>query len=84
LRVVPQNNAIYLSSGWNLLPYLRNSNIPVLTAFQNIISSVKLVKDNFGNVFCPAFNLNQINEMQLGKGYLIYLLNLEIFNYPNN
>jgi hypothetical protein len=39
----------------------------------SIIGNLLLVKDGDGAIFWPKFNINQIINMQPGKGYQLYL-----------
>jgi hypothetical protein len=71
--VNPTETEINLVSGWNLISYLRNSQMPVGTALASINSSIILVKNNLGQLYYTAFGLNTIGNMQQGQGYWIYM-----------
>jgi hypothetical protein len=84
--VIPENNPISLSSGWNIISYLRNSEMNCETAFASITddNNLVIVKDNFGNVYIPSYGINTIGNLKPGQGYQIYVLNSDVLVYPGN
>lgn len=81
---VPEENPIELLQGWNLVSYLRQSEMSVLTVFAEISENVLIVKDNDGNIYMPSLNINTIGNMQLGQGYMIYANQQCTLEYPAN
>ena len=85
-RIQPENSPISLDAGWNLISYLRNSELDCETAFESITDNGNLVivKDNDGNTYIPAFEINSIGNLVPGQGYQIYVLNPDELIYPEN
>ncbi len=82
--VDPTETEINLVSGWNLVSYLRNSQMPVETALAGISSSIILVKNNLGQLYYPVYGLNTIGNMIPGQGYWIYMNSNAVLVYPGN
>lgn len=78
------NEYILLSQGWNLVAYLKNSSLDIEIALSSIKDELVIVKNNSGEVFWPEYMFNNINKMQPGEGYLIYLNEDAILTYPMN
>ncbi|PKL85628.1 MAG: hypothetical protein CVV22_06910 [Ignavibacteriae bacterium HGW-Ignavibacteriae-1] len=85
-KVVPETTEITLSTGWNMLAYLRDNALDIEIALASLVADDKLViaKDNMGNVFYPAFDINMIGNMLPGQGYQIYLISGATLTYPEN
>ncbi|MBS3999188.1 MAG: hypothetical protein KGZ71_01755 [Desulfobulbaceae bacterium] len=85
-KVVPETTEITLSTGWNMLAYLRDNAMDIEIALATLVADDKLViaKDNMGNVFYPAFDINMIGNMHPGQGYQIYLTSGATLFYPEN
>jgi len=81
-EIIPQNYSLYLSQGWNLIPYLRNSAMSIETALAPIVQNIIIVKNSNGKMYNPAFSINTIGNMQPGEGYFIYLSNNCVLTYP--
>lgn len=86
VQVIPQNTTISLSAGWNMIAYLRDSPMDIELALASLTDDENLViaKDNMGNVFFPAFEINMIGDMLPGQGYQIYIINSDELVYPEN
>lgn len=85
-KSIPQSDIIELNAGWNMLAYLRDNPINIETALASLTNNSILIiaKDNMGNVFYPAFDINMIGDMVPGQGYQIYLVFNANFLYPEN
>ncbi len=85
-QVEPESTTINLSAGWNMLAYLRDNAMDIETALATLTADDNLViaKDNLGNVYFPAFEINMIGDMLPGQGYQIYIINSDSFSYPEN
>ncbi|HPO63253.1 MAG TPA: hypothetical protein PK762_09250, partial [Candidatus Kapabacteria bacterium] len=81
-EIEPQNYSLYLSQGWNLIPYLRNSAMSIEAALAPIVQNIIIVKNSNGKMYNPAFSINTIGNMQPGEGYFIYLSNNCVLTYP--
>jgi hypothetical protein len=77
---------IILSKGWNIISYLLDFEMDCESAFASLTDDGNLiiVKDNFGNVYIPAYGVNTIGNLEPGQGYLIYVLNADMLVYPGN
>ncbi len=85
-KIIPEATEISLASGWNMLAYLRDNAMDIEIALAPLVANENLIiaKDNMGNVFYPAFEINTIGNMLPGQGYQIYLLNSGTLTYPEN
>ena len=87
--VSPENHLLTLQEGWGLLGYLRNSPMDVIQVISNDYVDVRddliIMKDENGNVLWPIYDLNSIEYMYPGKGYLIKMHTETEFAFvPNN
>lgn len=86
MKIVPEEIPIALNAGWNMIAYLRDNPIDIEIALASLTDDDNLLiaKDNFGNVFYPAFEINMIGDMLSGQGYQIFILNEDVLVYPEN
>jgi PKD repeat protein len=86
LKIVPEETPIALNAGWNMITYLRDNPMDIEIALASLVASDNLLiaKDNLGNVFYPAFDINMIGDMLSGQGYQIFILNDDVLVYPGN
>ena len=86
----PQLNPLNLSSGWNIISYLRLDSAPTNLVFSdlNTQNMLVIVKDDNGAAYLPSWDFNGIGDLFPGKGYqvktnsacqLIYLSNLDLY-----
>ncbi len=61
------------STKWYIISYLYNVPIPITTALSTIDSSIVLVKNDDGQIWYPAYGINQIGNMHPTEGYKIVL-----------
>ena len=81
---VPEDNPIELMQGWNMISYLRQTDMAVAAVFAEIADNVLIVKDNDGSIYMPSLNINTIGDMQVGQGYMIYSNQQCTLEYPAN
>ena len=84
LEASPENLPFQLDEGWNMIGYPRNEASSVITMLEDIENDFLIIKDNEGNLYFPAFDINTLGEMQPGLGYLIYITNATTLTYPPN
>lgn len=84
IPVQPENTPIALNQGWNMISYLRNSQMAPVDALQSIEGSLIFVKDALGNIYYPEFGLNTLTNMVPKEGYWIYVAAPVVLIYPNN
>jgi hypothetical protein len=84
LQMYPQNNPIPISSGWNLIPYLRETPSPVDVVLEGLDDNLILVKDYNGNPYLPEWNFNGIGDLVAGQGYQLKTINSDTLVYLSN
>tara|TARA_B110000977_G_scaffold72459_1_gene98124 strand:- start:1059 stop:2042 length:984 start_codon:yes stop_codon:yes gene_type:complete len=69
----PEENAVALSAGWNMIGYLRTDAAPVDLVFADMVANGNLViaKNYLGSAFLPEWNFNGIGDMLPGAGYQV-------------
>jgi hypothetical protein len=82
----PSEVPITLKQGWNMISYIRDAPLDAETALASITDNNNLIiaKDENGNVYIPSFGINTIGNMLPGKGYQIYVTNIDTLIYPDN
>ncbi|MCO5251092.1 MAG: hypothetical protein M9949_06680 [Candidatus Kapabacteria bacterium] len=82
----PTQEVISLNAGWNMVSYLRYSNMAPPTALNSMVQAgvLVIVKDNLGNIYYPDFEIDTIELMKPGQGYQMFLLNSFDLTYPAN
>jgi spore coat protein A, manganese oxidase len=80
----PETTPMALPRGWNLVAYLRYSPLSPVAAFQTIGAGLGIAKDNYGQVFWPAYGINTISNLMPGQAYQLYLLAPSVLTYPAN
>ncbi len=82
---IPSNsNGIPLRPGWNTVAFWGRSPMNVEQAVQNILSSVVAVKDISGRVFLPSEDVDILQSMRPGSGYLVYVTREVELTYPSS
>jgi hypothetical protein len=84
LRVIPDSTPIPLTNSWNLISYLRSTSMPIGTALSGLGTTLVIAKNGVGQVYVPAYGINQIGNMNPGDGYYIYVNTNEQLLYPAN
>jgi len=83
IAVIPENTPLYLLQGWSLVGYLRQSP-GSLVQMLGSLSQLILLKDCYGNVYWPLFQIDMIEILYPGKGYQIYMASSQVLIYPPN
>ena len=83
-KISPENTPIELQTGWRIIPYLRDSEMSVVTCLNDIDGSYLIIKDIDGNMYFPALNINTLGNLMPGKGYMIYITEECNLTYPSN
>ena len=84
IEMNPLESPINLNQGWNLVSYLRNSEMLAPDALQGITGSMLFAKDRMGNIYHPGYGINNLGNMQSGQGYWIYMNAPAVLTYPGN
>lgn len=79
----PTASAVKIKTGWNIIAYLRNSNLNAKTALTSILTDFVIVKNTAGKFFIPPSN-NQLGDLIPGQGYQMYAKNAVDLYYPAN
>jgi hypothetical protein len=82
----PEDNAIDVDAGWNLVGYLRTEPAGADEVLADINDSGNLViaKDYAGNAYLPEFNFNGIGDMSPGQGYQMKTNEADVLIYLSN
>jgi hypothetical protein len=82
--ISPQDTPIDLDIGWSIVPYLRSGAMNIEQAMVTLTDDEALViaKDNLGQIYFPAFGINDIGNMLPGQGYQVYLIKTGTLTYP--
>jgi len=67
-----------------MIGYIRTSAMSINTVFNAILDDIALVKDGDGNLFVPSQAIDQIGNMEPGKGYKIKMINSNSILYDVN
>ena len=81
--VVLSSTPIPLASGWNMLAYLPKVDMPIVTALAGIVTQIKIVKNNAGEVYWPDYGIDDIGIMQVGQGYMMNMKTTGSLTYPS-
>ncbi|WP_251979807.1 hypothetical protein [Salinibacter ruber] len=73
---------VSLDAGWNWLPHLGSTSVPVDQAFDTIQNDLVMVKDEAGRVYRPAQGTDQIGSLEPGTAYKILLETPVTLSYP--
>ena len=68
-----------LIPGWNTVGYNVIQPTDIVAQFEPIEDDLRLVKNNFGNIYWPQFGFNGIGDLIPGQGYQLFI-NLEHFH----
>ena len=80
--VNPATTAIPLTAGWNLISYLPSVPDSIVHALASIDSQLVIVKNNAGQVYWPAYNIDNIDSMLPGQGYKMLMSSAASLTYP--
>ena len=71
--LVPEENPITISSGWNIVGYLRTTPSPLDEIFESLVASdlIVIIKDYLGAAYLPEFDFNGIGDLNPGQGYQV-------------
>jgi hypothetical protein len=79
----PTKVELPVPGGWSLISYLRDSALAVAPALgTQTLSNLYALKDQDGNIFLPAFAIDQIGDMEPGQGYWIRMIGTDTLQYP--
>jgi hypothetical protein len=72
--LVSGSHSVLLTPGWNTISsYLEPDNTSISNIFQDMGDNLLLVRDNTGQVYWPAFSIDDIPEWDPTQGYEIFM-----------
>ena len=71
-----------LTRYWNLISYIGNDGMAPVNAFASLKNAFMLVKNDQGQTYWPEYGIDDIQHMQQGNGYWIYMHSPAAFQYP--
>ena len=80
--IVPSDFVLSLNEGWGMLGYLNQDCFNTIDMMGGL-SSLEILKDEYGNVYWPEFGLNSIGNMCPGTAYQIKTSEASSFSYPS-
>nr|MCS5664023.1 hypothetical protein [Flavobacteriales bacterium] len=81
--LTPEDHPITLTSGWNMIAYLRTEPAPAIEVFAEI-NDLVIVKNNSGMAYLPEYEYDGIGMMKAGQGYQVKVLSEQILEYIHN
>ncbi len=81
-RIDVSATPITLQQSWNIIAYLPDSEMDISAALGGISDQIVLVKNNAGYIYMPSLTINDIGNMEVGEGYLVYAIQSVTFTYP--
>jgi hypothetical protein len=84
MTLQPGSTPVPLTKGWNMVPFLSETSLPITDALSSISDVLIMAKDARGNVYVPQFDVDEIEHLVPGRGYRLFVSdNAELF-YPNS
>ena len=77
-----ESTPISLEEGWNLVPFLSRTTVPVEEAVASVNGALVLIKDSEGQVYFPLYGIDTLGSLKPGEGYLVYLNEAAVLVYP--
>lgn len=83
-KIVPAALTIPLPAGWSIMPFVRDTQIPVATALNSVVSDVIILKDQDGKTFIPSLGVHGIDTLRVGEAYQIKMAAARTIEFPSN
>lgn len=80
----PELHPLSLPQGWSYLGYLREASADITSVMNAVSSDIFLIKNLNGDTYWPAFNINNIGNMEPGIGYQVNMTSASTFTFPSN
>lgn len=82
-QLIPEENSILLSQGWNMIAFLPTESKSADEVFHELIENNILIiaKDHTGSAFLPEWSFNAIGNLEAGKGYVLKVNSTSILNF---
>lgn len=72
-KILPSGNPIPLQAGWHIIPFWALTPKPVAEAVVSLNGALQIIKDVDGKPYLPGYGINNIGNLQPGRGYWAYL-----------
>ena len=84
--LTPEENPITISSGWNIVGYLRTTQSALIEIFEPLVASdlIVIIKDYLGAAYLPEYDFNGIGDLFAGQGYQIKMNSSQVLQYNSN
>ena len=82
----PENHSIPLTSGWNLIGYLRLEPAEIAAVLADVTQTNNLIiaKDYMGNAYLPEWNFNGVGDIVPGRGYQLKIVLDDVLYFLSN
>jgi hypothetical protein len=80
----PEDLTIHMPVGWSIIGYPRQQAASAITMMAPVAASLSIMKNQTGQVYWPAWMLNNIGTMKPGEGYQIKMNNASNMTFPAN
>ena len=80
-KISPDGQTVALHPGWNWISYPYSKPLPVGEALASITESLVLVKDARGSLYYPKYEIDQIEMMNPGEGYMVFANRAIVLSY---
>jgi len=78
-----ENRSINLMSGWNIIPVLSNSPVPVGDVFSSMGNNLVLIKEIAGyRLYYPSFSIFTLTNLEPSKAYFVKVLEPCTITFP--
>ncbi len=75
-------SSVSLPAGWSMIAYLPQTSMGPGPAWASILNQLVLAKNNAGQTFIPQYAIDNIQTLQPGQGYQVYLDAPAVLLYP--
>ncbi len=73
---------VSLQKGWNWLPYLDSTSVAIGQGLESIQNDLTMVKNEGGKVYLPGKNTTQVEALEPGAAYKVYVEKPVVINFP--
>jgi hypothetical protein len=85
IYMIPEENPITLTEGWNIFGYLPLEAFDVVAVFTDIVDQVIIVKNGDGSTYLPQYDFNGIGNLEPGQAYQVKMHSTQVLSYlPND
>jgi hypothetical protein len=79
----PQDRTIQLNEGWNLMPVLSDSDVPIVDLFAPALDELIVIKEVAGfQIYFPEFGISTLEYLESGKAYFVLLSTEVVITFP--